>query len=113
MIDALRRYGGTQSDILDNPRLMRMLLPSIRADLQMNDRYRYVPEDPLECPTLALHGDADTITASEASEWRVQTMRWLGLQIFRGGHFFIAQHTAQVVRAICRSVAPRALDIWS
>jgi medium-chain acyl-[acyl-carrier-protein] hydrolase len=94
--------GGTSAAVLNQPELMRLLLPMLRADFGMVDNYRPEPAAPtLSCPVLAVHGRDDPSTSvARMQAWATTTHAQFGLQEFPGGHFFLHDERARLVRAM-------------
>jgi medium-chain acyl-[acyl-carrier-protein] hydrolase len=85
-----RRYGGIPAAVRSDPMLLRMLLPALRADLQMVETYAYADEPPLEVEILAIGGTDDpAVPASKLLEWQRHTTRNCAVRLFPGGHFFL------------------------
>lgn len=104
-----RRFGGIPQTALDHPELIRLLLPTLRADLQVVETYRYRADEPLDCPLLALGGSDDlTVSAAALSEWRGQTRGPFSMRHFPGGHFFIDTAAGAALRCIERFLAELA-----
>jgi medium-chain acyl-[acyl-carrier-protein] hydrolase len=98
-----RRYQGIPQEVASQRDLMRLLLPTLRADFKLVETYEYRQEPPLDCPILALAGDDDPdVTPAEASAWRDQTTAAFSLRILPGGHFFLHQTPGSVVPILCR-----------
>jgi medium-chain acyl-[acyl-carrier-protein] hydrolase len=94
LVDKMRRLNGTPQAVLDNPELMALVLPIIRADLVAIDSYVYRDEPPLSCTITALGGLQDsTVTREELDPWREQTSEAFTLRMLPGDHFFL--HSAQ------------------
>ena len=74
-IDQLcRQYGGIPQAVLDNPDLVELMLPCLRADFTVFETYSYGDEAPLPCPITAFGGARDRrISEREIGEWRRQT----------------------------------------
>jgi medium-chain acyl-[acyl-carrier-protein] hydrolase len=90
IIEELRRYGGTPKAVLDNPEMMELFLPPLRADLTALETNRYTPEEPLSLPITALGGRSDhTVTTDELEGWREMTRGPFEAQFFGGGHFYL------------------------
>jgi medium-chain acyl-[acyl-carrier-protein] hydrolase len=88
----LRRLGGIPDAVLQEPELMAIFLPILRADFALSEATMAVPEDPLDCPITALGGLGDErATMDELDAWRVQTSAAFERETFPGGHFFIQQ----------------------
>jgi len=89
-IHAIIRLNGTPTEILENDDCMSLMLPIMRADFGICNRYEYSPEAPLACPISVFGGIADTTVAEERLEaWRQQTSSDFSLQMFPGDHFFL------------------------
>lgn len=102
LVDKMRRLNGTPQAVLDNPELMALVLPIIRADLVAIDSYVYRDEPPLSCPITALGGLQDSsVTREELCPWREQTSESFTLRMLPGDHFFLhsAQQTVREVLA--------------
>lgn len=96
LLKELQTLGGTPKDVLEEPELMKLLLPTIRADFALCNNYHYMPAPPLPCPIRAFGGMHDRIAGyEELMAWREQTTTSFELQMLPGDHFFL--HTAQPV----------------
>lgn len=87
----IEELGGTPPGILDDKRFVRMILPTLRADVSMTDGYTCSDARPTNAKMVALYGREDLIaTKSETEAWRafapVQSFRCVA---FDGGHFFV------------------------
>lgn len=84
------RYGGIPTPVLNQPELLKMVLPALRADLQMIETYQLVDEPPLDVPMLVLGGTEDSaVTAGHLTEWRRYTTEECNVRLLPGGHFFL------------------------
>lgn len=107
LIDELRRLGGTPQELLADPHLLTMVLPVLRADYAMLERYQY-KADPharqLNCTLLA--GKQDRLVSPfEISAWRQVLSSDTPLLQFDGDHFYLHQHT----KALCQLCVDKAL----
>jgi surfactin synthase thioesterase subunit len=97
----IRRLGGTGSRVLDDPELMEMVMPALRADYRALAGYRWEPGRPLDCPLTVLVGDADpVVTIEEAAAWADLSTAPTAVRVFTGGHFYLDDHTEEVAEAI-------------
>jgi medium-chain acyl-[acyl-carrier-protein] hydrolase len=100
------RYSGIPKVILENPELLAMFLPVMRADLTILDTYQYVEEPPLACPISVFGGDNDpSVNDDELSAWRSQTQSAFRLKLFDGDHFYLQGAQSQVVQAITQELS--------
>jgi medium-chain acyl-[acyl-carrier-protein] hydrolase len=72
-IEELRRLNGTPQEVLDQPELMQLMIPLLRADFSVCQTYQYEPEPPLTCPITVFGGLEDETTREELVGWRAQT----------------------------------------
>jgi Predicted thioesterase involved in non-ribosomal peptide biosynthesis len=90
LIDELRAFGGTPPDVLENDTLMRLLLPSIRADLQLIQTYGYNPGTMLSTSIHSFAGTQDDgDPPSEVRLWEDLTTSTFTFTPIEGNHFFI------------------------
>jgi medium-chain acyl-[acyl-carrier-protein] hydrolase len=90
----LRRFNGTPQQVLENPELMQLFLPTIRADMAICDTYPYVEEPPLDCSISVFGGQDDSeATGNHLEGWKIQTSSQFSLQMLPGNHFFL--HSCQ------------------
>ncbi|NET61249.1 MAG: thioesterase [Symploca sp. SIO2E6] len=89
-VEDLRLKGGTPEEVLQNPELMELLLPIVRADLAVNDTYSYTTELPLDCPISVLGTSEDReVSREQLDAWREHTTSSFSLEMFPGNHFFL------------------------
>jgi medium-chain acyl-[acyl-carrier-protein] hydrolase len=87
---ALRDLNIVPEEVLQHPELMRLMLPSLRADCGLAETYAYRAEPPPDVPISAYGGRQDSDPAPEELEsWREQTTARFRLRVFHGGHLFL------------------------
>lgn len=101
LIEDISRLSGTDTQVLGDPEILRMILPSIRADYRAAETYRYVPGPRLSCPLTALTGDDDPqVTLDEARAWADHTSGPFDLKVYPGGHFYLNSQAPAVLSAL-------------
>jgi surfactin synthase thioesterase subunit len=101
LLAEIRRLNGTSSLVLNDDELMRAALPALRADYQAAELYRGEPGATIDAPITALTGDADPkTTLADAQAWERHTTSAFDLEVFPGGHFFLSDQTAAVIRVL-------------
>ncbi len=99
--ERLRMLNGTPREVLDDEALLRLFLPTLRADFAVNETYVPVPGPPLSCPVSALTGSADPeVTVEEMAHWRSATTGDFSLRVFYGDHFYLKSRPGDVLEAI-------------
>jgi medium-chain acyl-[acyl-carrier-protein] hydrolase len=95
------RYGALPKLIVDDPELMRLFMPTLRADLAVCETYEYQDGDPLDCPISVFGGWQDNgASRADLDAWRLQTTAQFSLRMFAGNQFFIKSAKAELLRAI-------------
>jgi len=102
--ECVRRYQGIPKAVLDEPELVNLFLPSLRADMQAVETYRYDLRDPLECPITALQGREDPSPPAALQAWARHTTAAFRYQELPGGHFFIHTARSQIMELIRRTL---------
>jgi surfactin synthase thioesterase subunit len=94
----LRALGGTPEAVLENPRLMALMEPTIRADLLAAEQYRPPAREalPYDIVVLAATGD-QAIRADSLQAWRDCTTGSFQIKWFEGQHFFVTKDGTAVV----------------
>ena len=107
IIELLRSLGGTPEEFLSDPRVLRMILPTVRADLAVRNSYRYEQRPPLEVPITTITGTEDQRAGAEAAAgWREQTVGRYRALTLRGGHFAVLEQQATTLRHIGEALRP-------
>lgn len=109
VLDKLRELKGTPPEILADAELLQTMLPTLRADFSLSERYTYVHEPALGCPITAFGGREDEETAHGRLEmWRTQTTAAFVSHMFDGGHFFVHEHEGELVRRVDEALSSAA-----
>jgi medium-chain acyl-[acyl-carrier-protein] hydrolase len=109
LIQILRRYEGTPREVLESTELMQLLLPVIRADMELCNTYVYDSEPPLPCPITAFGGLQDHVSGRPCLEgWENYTTGRFTLRMFPAGHFFLQTWERFILESIFRELAPHA-----
>jgi surfactin synthase thioesterase subunit len=97
----LRAKGGTPPEVLQEPGLMALVLPVLRADRSVCASYVHAPESPLACAITVFGGVDDEESAPGFLEaWRTHTVRGTRLKKFPGGHFFLHAYAGALLAEI-------------
>lgn len=92
--EALRGLDGTPDELLKNDDLLRLILPTLRADFAICETYHYRNGLMLNCPITAYGGLQDRrVYRSDLKAWHTETNVAFSMQMLPGSHFFL--HTAE------------------
>jgi medium-chain acyl-[acyl-carrier-protein] hydrolase len=104
-IQELRRLGGTSEAVLEDPDLMELVMPMLRADFTASETYTYIAEPPLVCPIIVCGGAQDKeVSREELDAWRIHTQGAFIVRMFPGDHFFLNSTRAMVVQTLSQDL---------
>jgi surfactin synthase thioesterase subunit/glycosyltransferase involved in cell wall biosynthesis len=104
-LEELRRLDGLPAEALDNPELLRAILPALTADAALYRNYVYAGDAPLDCPIRAYGGSDDPNVRFEHLEaWAGQTTASFAVRLFPGGHFFTHAGQEAVLNALAEDL---------
>ena len=97
----VRSFAGYSHPVLDNPEMRDLLLPLLRADVQMHEDYRPGSREPLASPVVALRGREDELVDHEQIlQWSESTTGAFDTATFDGGHMYLTDGAAELLAAI-------------
>lgn len=96
----LKKLGGSPDEVLNNPELMNFFEPILRADFQAIETYEHEHKGHLNIPITVIIGTDEKTTYEEAKKWENVSTKEVEIQVFPGGHFFIFQHSQQIIDII-------------
>ena len=101
LLQELSKFNGTPEVILQHKELLQLVLPVLRADLEMCETYIYSSNQPLECPISAFGGMQDPrVSRKELATWQEQTCCPFALLMLPGDHFFLHSSRASLLEKI-------------
>jgi len=86
------RYNAIPKMILDNPDVLRIFLPAMRADFTLGETFMPVTEAPVDIPISAYTGTGDKVVArATVEQWDRHTTAEFTHRELPGGHFFLRE----------------------
>lgn len=100
-LDQVRQFAGYDHPALGDPELCEMLLPTLRADVEMHEAY-YPPEDRLlDIPITVVRGSHDELVSrEEAAQWQGATSLPLSSMEIAGGHMYLTEVPEKLLHMI-------------
>lgn len=106
----VRGFAGYTHPALEHPELRDMLLPTLRADVEMHENYVAPPGRRIDVPITSIRGSEDElVSAEQAAEWSVATTAGCRLREVPGNHMYLVDSPAELVRLMDAELAPKAL----
>ncbi|MEU1516072.1 alpha/beta fold hydrolase [Streptomyces sp. NPDC005811] len=109
LISAARALGDLGSSVFDIPELRELLMPALRADYRLIERYEVTAPQILDTPVTAYVGDRDPGSSrvlADVAAWAELTRR-PGCEVisFPGDHFYLAPCEAELVADVTARLA--------
>lgn len=106
LVTALGTLQGAPDPVLAQPELRALLLPVVRADLTLLDRYTARPGPHLAVPVATFRGGDDPeLTTAGMSAWADVTEGPVTQYSYPGGHFFLADRPGGLVADLLAELA--------
>jgi medium-chain acyl-[acyl-carrier-protein] hydrolase len=104
-LEHIRNLNGTPPEVFADPELINFILPILRADFSMCERYLPLTRRRIKAPITVLAGDQDTeITKADVQAWNRLTSGAFRIIDVPGGHFFIKESEKITIDAICNEL---------
>jgi surfactin synthase thioesterase subunit len=105
LVDRILKLNGTSAEVQQNPELLELVLPTIRADLTVAETYHHTPEAPLACPITAFGGTHDPLVRlKHLKGWHGYTIDAFSLHLLSGDHFFLNLQRKELLAIIATSL---------
>lgn len=86
----LKRLNGTSTEVLNDPELLELFLPVLRADFELVETYQYRSGGRLPCHITVYGGrDDEQVGLEGVYGWKEYTSGNCTIRLFPGGHFFV------------------------
>lgn len=96
-------YDGIPQAVLQEPDLLKLALPVLRADMELLDDHNFKPEPPLDIPLHVSGGSSDPhLTPEKLRAWGKHTTNTCDLEMFPGPHHFLEPSRAAVLAYVQR-----------
>ncbi|MBI3166879.1 MAG: thioesterase [Chloroflexi bacterium] len=105
-IKSLHELNGLPAEVINNSELLQLLLPTLRADFEAFENYKYTTnEHQLDCPIVAFGGSDDShVSRDRLDAWEYHTNNNFKSQIFSGDHFFINTARQSVITSMIAEI---------
>lgn len=101
IIDDLLDLGGMDSEVVANNKLISMVLPTLKNDLYLCEKYKHKVYKKLNIPTTILIGNSDKVISMEdVANWNQFFEGKLDYKIFQGNHFYFRNKYSELANVL-------------
>lgn len=101
----MKLLGGTPQEVLEHAELLKLMLPPLRADFTLVERYVWREERPLTLPITAFGTPNDPVaTPAQLAAWQQHTSGAFATRLFSGDHFYLRKQTANLLAAVTAEI---------
>lgn len=102
----VRGFAGYSHPALEHPELREMLLPTLRADVELHENYLAPPGRLLDVPITSIRGSEDElVSAEQAAQWQAATSAGCRLRELPGNHMYLIDSPVELVRLMADELA--------
>ncbi|CAL9631980.1 Thioesterase PikA5 [Streptomyces sp. enrichment culture] len=102
----VKEFAGYDHEALSDPDMRELILPTLRADVEMHENYVPTTDRPLPLPITAVRGTGDDlVTAEQTGEWAKATSAEFTQAEVEGGHMYIAEDPGSLLRLVDDALA--------
>ncbi|MFH8448751.1 thioesterase II family protein [Streptomyces fungicidicus] len=102
----VKEFAGYDHEALSHPDMRELILPTLRADVEMHENYVPASDRPLPVPVTAVRGTGDDlVTAEQTGEWARATSAGFTRAEVEGGHMYIAEDPGSLLRLVDDALA--------
>ncbi|MFE1773040.1 thioesterase II family protein [Streptomyces sp. NPDC059008] len=105
LVAVSKRYGGLPAALLEDPELVRLVLPAYRADFTIFETYQHVRQEPLDIPIHVLGGESD-LASPFLPQWQEHTTADFTVELFPGGHFYLRDQPQEFLNTLRKLICP-------
>ena len=92
---------GAEPEPFEHDELREMMLPVLRADLEVVETFDTAEKSPLRCPITTIAGTDDPDAKPDLMDgWRRETKGAFHARTIAGGHFLLEERLADMVKAV-------------
>ncbi|MFJ7280394.1 thioesterase II family protein [Kitasatospora sp. NPDC098663] len=102
----VEQFAGYRHDALNEPELRELLLPLLRADVEMHENYQPADREPIGAPITSLRGAQDElVNADQARQWAEATTGAFAYVEIPGQHMYLVDAADPLLAGISSTLA--------
>jgi medium-chain acyl-[acyl-carrier-protein] hydrolase len=106
LLRQVQQLEGISENVLNNPELTKLILPTLRADFELCETYQPCSSQTIDVPITVFGGIGDTrVPRIDLELWHKVTLRSCMIRMMPGNHFFIHAAAQSLLQAIAEVLA--------
>jgi medium-chain acyl-[acyl-carrier-protein] hydrolase len=106
------RYGSIPDGVRQEPELLALLLPMLRADFTIAETYVPMGDRVLDDVPISVYGGRDDkVARADLLAWSDWTHAAFAMELFDGGHFYLREQAAGLTRSIATNLEVARTEI--
>lgn len=107
IVNEVRRLGGSDAEVLDNPDLRELVMPAIRSDFRIVGTYQASSPISVRCPIFGYVGDREpNLAPADMMAWSEVTTGGFQLRVMPGDHFYLVPQRDALIRDLTDHFRP-------
>ncbi|MGB3463635.1 MAG: alpha/beta fold hydrolase [Cyclobacteriaceae bacterium] len=99
--EAVLELGGTPAELFESPELSELFVPIMRNDFILAESgIDLEGKEPFTMGLTVFIGKDEDILPEESEGWKLYSDKRCTIHYFKGGHFFLTEHTKEVIQLI-------------
>jgi len=104
-VEEVIKLGGTPRYFFESPEFQELFLPLLKNDFKIAETINRKDEVcPIDVNITVFLGKGEDLTPEQCDGWKRQTNKQCAVHYFEGGHFFLHEETARIVKLINAAV---------
>ncbi|MFC9854604.1 thioesterase II family protein [Streptomyces prasinus] len=100
-LERVNEFAGSTHEALQDPEMRELILPTLRADVEMHESYVPADDRALPVPVTSLRGADDTLVSrAEAEAWARTTVGGFRSVELPGGHMYLTGSAPELLRIV-------------
>ncbi|MFJ4538677.1 thioesterase II family protein [Streptomyces tibetensis] len=104
-LERVNEFAGYTDEALQDPEMRELILPTLRADVEMHESYRPADDRALPVPVTSVRGADDTLVSrAEAEAWARTTVAGFRAVELPGGHMYLTGSAPELLRTVAEEL---------
>jgi surfactin synthase thioesterase subunit len=105
-LERVKEFAGYQHEAFQDPELRELMMPSLRADVQMHETYEWRDRTPLPVPVTAVRGRDDALASlDDIHGWQASTDGGFEAVELPGEHMYLAESPRPLLELVAARCA--------